>query len=179
MEEHIYNNFNPTRCNVCFTRATDHRLMLVGQKMRYCKGCRLIGYCGEQHQKEDWKNHKDFCRAVTKILTMKKIHHIIEVRNESDKIIGGTRRDLECSISLAECLIISMLQRKLFQHEYTLLRFPNICHVCFEYDMSKLKACEECNQIFYCSEEHRLQDARKHTQWCEMYRINLLLDAGT
>ncbi|XP_065085129.1 uncharacterized protein LOC135707263 [Ochlerotatus camptorhynchus] len=177
MEEHIYNNFNPTRCNICFTRTIDHRLTMVGQKMRYCKGCRLIGYCGEQHQKEDWKNHKDFCRAVTKILTMKKIDHIIEVRNESDKIIGGTRRDLECAISLAECLTISMLQRKLLQHEYTLLRFPNICHVCFEYDMSKLKACEGCNQIFYCSEEHRLQDVRKHTQWCEMYRINLLLDA--
>ncbi|XP_019529508.3 uncharacterized protein LOC109401411 [Aedes albopictus] len=177
MEEHIYNNFNPTRCNLCFTRAVDRRLALPDQKVRFCKGCRLIGYCGEQHQKDDWKSHKDFCRAVTKILTLKKIDHIIEVRNENETVIGGTRRDLECAISLAECLIISMLQRKLRQHEYTLLRFPNVCHVCFEYDMSKLKPCTECSQIFYCSEEHRLEDAGKHTRWCEMYRINMLLDA--
>ncbi|XP_062545745.1 uncharacterized protein LOC134212153 [Armigeres subalbatus] len=177
MEEQIYNNFNPTRCNVCYTRATEHRLILIDQKVRFCKGCRLIGYCGEKHQKEDWKNHKDFCRAVTKILSMKKIDHIIEVRNENEKIIGGTRRDLECAISLAECLIISILQRKLFQYEYTMLRFPNVCHVCFEYDISKLKPCDECRQIFYCSEEHRLQDAGKHVKWCDMYRISMLLDA--
>lgn len=177
MEEHIYNNFNPTRCNICFTRATDRRLALADQKVRFCKGCRLIGYCGEQHQKDDWKNHKDFCRAVTKILTMKKIDHIIEVRNENDKIVGGTRRDLECAISLAECLIISILQRKLLHHEYTLLRFPNVCHVCFEYDIGKLKPCTGCHQIFYCSEEHRLVDAEKHEQWCEMYRVNMMLDA--
>ncbi|XP_058446822.1 uncharacterized protein LOC131427550 [Malaya genurostris] len=177
MDEPMYNNFNPTRCNVCFSRATEHRLMLVGQNLRYCKGCRLIGYCGEQHQKEDWKKHKEFCRAVTKILTMKNIQHILEVREECGPIIGSSRRDLECAISLAECLMIAILQRKLYQHEYTLLRFPNICRVCFEYDSSKLKPCEDCYQSFYCSDEHRIHDSADHARWCEMYRINLLLDA--
>ncbi|XP_053696086.1 uncharacterized protein LOC128743514 [Sabethes cyaneus] len=177
MEERMYNNFNPTRCNVCFSQAAAHRMILMGQKLRYCKGCRLIGYCGEQHQKEDWKMHKDFCRTVTRILTMKQIKHVLEVRNECDKIIGGNRRDLECAISLAECLIIAMLQRKLYQHEYTLLRFPNICRVCYEYDTNNLKPCEGCFQALYCSVEHRDQDAAHHERWCEMYRINLLLDA--
>lgn len=177
MDEQLYNNFNPTRCNICFTRASDHRLMLVGQKLRYCKGCRLIGYCGEHHQKEDWKYHKDFCRTVTKILTMKKIEHILEVRRDECDLIGGTRRDLVCAISLAECLIISMLQRRLYQHESTLLRFPNICRICNEYDTCKLKPCDNCFQALYCTEEHRLQDAERHSKWCEMYRVNLLLDA--
>uniref|UniRef100_A0A1Q3EWX6 MYND-type domain-containing protein n=1 Tax=Culex tarsalis TaxID=7177 RepID=A0A1Q3EWX6_CULTA len=177
MEDAIYNNFNATRCNVCFSRATEHRLTLVGTKLRYCKGCRLIGYCGEQHQKEDWKHHKDFCRAVTKILTMKKIDHILDVRTECPRIIGGTRRDLECAISLGECLIISCLQRSLKQHEFMLLRFPNICRVCFDYDTTKLKACESCHQVLYCSEEHRLQDVDRHGRWCALYRVNLLLDA--
>lgn len=175
-DQQLYNNFNATRCNVCFTRATEHRLTLVGMKLRYCKGCRLIGYCGEQHQKEDWKFHKDFCRNVTKILTMKKIDHILNVQFSS-KIIGGTRRDLECAISLAECLIIAMLDRNLSQHEYVLLRFPNICRVCFDYDTGKLKACESCHQVFYCSDAHRIQDADQHAKWCELYRVNLLLDA--
>lgn len=178
MEDTIYNNFNATRCNVCFTRATEHRLTLVGIKLRYCKGCRLIGYCGEQHQKEDWKHHKDFCRVVTKVLTIRKIDHILDVRTECPRIVGGTRRDLECAISLAECLIISMLQRNLKTHEYMMLRFPNICRVCLDYDTTKLKACESCHQVLYCSEEHRLQDVDRHGRWCQLYRVNLLLDAG-
>lgn len=176
MEDTIYNNFNATRCNVCFTRDRD-RLTAVGMKLRYCKGCRLIGYCGEQHQKEDWKHHKDFCRSVTKILLMKKIDHILDVRTECQRIIGASRRELECAISLAECLIISMLKRSLKQHEYMLLRFPNICRICYEYDTTKLKACESCYQVLYCSDAHRLQDAGRHGRWCELYRVNLLLDA--
>ncbi|XP_055596165.1 uncharacterized protein LOC129746514 [Uranotaenia lowii] len=177
MDEQLYNNFNPIRCNVCFTRATDHRLMLVDQKLRFCKGCRLIGYCGEQHQKEDWKHHKDFCRTVTKILSVKKVEHILDARTDSGRIIGGSRRDLECAISLAECLVVSMLQRRLHQHEFSLLRYPNICRVCFEYDPRQLEPCETCFQVLYCSEEHRMQDAERHAKWCEMYRVNLLLDA--
>lgn len=178
MDASIYNNFNATRCNVCFTRATEHRLTLIGTRLRYCKGCRLIGYCGEQHQKDDWKHHKDFCRAVTKILTMKKIDHILDVRTECPLIVGGTRRDLECAISLAECLVITMLQRPLKQQEFMLLRFPTICRICFDYDTTKLKACDSCHQVMYCSEEHRQQDANRHGRWCELYRVNLLLDAG-
>ncbi|XP_055643162.1 uncharacterized protein LOC129779611 [Toxorhynchites rutilus septentrionalis] len=177
MDEQPYNNFNPTRCNICFTRNVHNRLTVTGQKLRFCKGCRMIGYCGEQHQKEDWKYHKDFCRSVMRILTTKRVEHILDIRDDSGNIVGSTKRNLECAISLAESMIISMLRRKLHRHEHTLLRFPNICRVCYEYDSSKLKGCEACFQVLYCSEEHRLQDAENHAKWCEMYRVNLLLDA--
>jgi hypothetical protein len=28
-----------------------------------CARCRLVGYCGTEHQRKDWKEHKRVCRA--------------------------------------------------------------------------------------------------------------------
>lgn len=29
-----------------------------------CSACKLVSYCGKEHQKNDWKNHKTLCRPV-------------------------------------------------------------------------------------------------------------------
>jgi len=29
-----------------------------------CTGCKSIHYCGKDHQKEDWPNHKELCKCV-------------------------------------------------------------------------------------------------------------------
>ena len=42
------------KCNVCGCR----------ENISYCKGCMVVSYCGKEHQKFDWKNHKPFCTLV-------------------------------------------------------------------------------------------------------------------
>lgn len=29
-----------------------------------CSGCRLVSYCGKEHQKQHWKEHKTACRPI-------------------------------------------------------------------------------------------------------------------
>ena len=33
----------------------------------FCSGCKHIFYCTRDHQKQDWKNHKEDCKAFMKI----------------------------------------------------------------------------------------------------------------
>ena len=58
-------------CQVC--RSTE--------KLKKCSGCERVFYCSPEHQKEDWKAHKAFCKA-----------HPIKAAASSKKRMGGTRR---------------------------------------------------------------------------------------
>lgn len=29
-----------------------------------CKGCRVVAYCGKEHQREHWKVHKKLCKEM-------------------------------------------------------------------------------------------------------------------
>jgi hypothetical protein len=33
----------------------------------FCSGCKHIFYCTRDHQKQDWKNHKEDCKSFMKI----------------------------------------------------------------------------------------------------------------
>lgn len=32
---------------------------------KFCQGCKLVAYCGKEHQKKDWSAHKQVCRSST------------------------------------------------------------------------------------------------------------------
>jgi hypothetical protein len=36
------------------------------KKLKKCSGCRVVAYCGPEHQHEDWARHKGECRAAAK-----------------------------------------------------------------------------------------------------------------
>lgn len=67
--------FNSRCCNICEqyseNRTTSTLLM--------CNKCKLIFYCGKEHQKIDWKNHKHFCQTISTILDDRKIKHILDI----------------------------------------------------------------------------------------------------
>ena len=33
---------------------------------RLCTNCRMAAYCGVEHQKQDWKEHKGVCKGKAK-----------------------------------------------------------------------------------------------------------------
>ena len=41
-------------CDICASK----------EKIFMCKNCTVVGYCGRQHQKQDWKSHKQICKQL-------------------------------------------------------------------------------------------------------------------
>lgn len=67
--------FNSRCCNICekSTEIKNTSTLLM------CNKCKLIFYCGKEHQKIDWKYHKHFCRTISTILDDRKIKHILDI----------------------------------------------------------------------------------------------------
>jgi hypothetical protein len=40
-----------------------HTCKICGKAGRLCTRCRLVAYCGLEHQRLDWKNHKPVCKS--------------------------------------------------------------------------------------------------------------------
>ncbi|XP_071556744.1 putative protein MSS51 homolog, mitochondrial [Temnothorax nylanderi] len=53
--------FYATMCHVC-KRFGD------GVHLKSCGGCKMIAYCGQEHQKQHWKQHKSLCKAIQVVL---------------------------------------------------------------------------------------------------------------
>lgn len=46
------------------TSATEHKSESMLQR---CEGCMAVRYCGKEHQKEDWPNHKELCQLLKEL----------------------------------------------------------------------------------------------------------------
>lgn len=54
----MYDCYFPFGCNVC------KLCELTGTSLSKCSNCKVIMYCGPEHQRMDWKaNHKQWCKA--------------------------------------------------------------------------------------------------------------------
>lgn len=87
-------NFGTFRCNVCIDLKT-RKPIHTSTNLLQCSNCKLISYCGQEHQKADWKKHKSICSAVNSILREKNISHLLDVngpiRNASKTSFQTTR----------------------------------------------------------------------------------------
>eukprot|EP00455_Lapot_gusevi_P031488 TRINITY_DN3415_c0_g1_i1.p1 TRINITY_DN3415_c0_g1~~TRINITY_DN3415_c0_g1_i1.p1 ORF type:complete len:171 (+),score=42.60 TRINITY_DN3415_c0_g1_i1:69-581(+) len=48
-------------CNVCRGATAQ------GAALQRCAGCKCVFYCGQDHQKADWKAHKTLCKQISTI----------------------------------------------------------------------------------------------------------------
>lgn len=53
------NLYYQNSCHICRSRP---------ESLLACKRCGMIFYCGEQHRKEHWTQHRDFCKVVISII---------------------------------------------------------------------------------------------------------------
>ncbi|XP_077254436.1 uncharacterized protein LOC143893202 isoform X2 [Temnothorax americanus] len=126
-----YNKFFfATMCHVC-KRFGD------GVSLKRCSNCKMISYCGKEHQKQHWKQHKSLCKAIRDVL-----------QNYSMADGGETTEEWTDKKLKFKRLVSFRLGRILNLDETDMFDFPRECLVCHERNAQSLKDCQKCLASF-------------------------------
>lgn len=148
------NVFYASLCHVCKQHTAD---------LKRCAGCKTFQYCSKEHQKQDWPEHKQFCKAihVTNIFVTYKIgcsikqwrRHRLELREKWQHL----------------------LKRELLAYEQQVWMFPRACAHCFSKN-ANLEDCSECLNVAYCCLEHKQTHQPIHANVCEKLKLCMEID---
>ncbi|XP_033218434.1 uncharacterized protein LOC117173896 [Belonocnema kinseyi] len=118
----------------------------------------MISYCGTEHQKEHWPEHKQFCREIWIMIKEHAVSHLYQNIQGLDLETWNLQRDL----LLQE--LEERLGREVTFHELDVLMFPRICFICHEARQEELKNCPGCPAASFCNEHPSspLHDADCH-----------------
>ncbi|XP_012251910.2 uncharacterized protein LOC105683709 [Athalia rosae] len=152
-------------CHVC--KAFGEELPL-----KRCGSCRMISYCGKEHQKQHWPQHKDLCKVLSDMLEKGDTLCLFETpQNNCQKIWTRTKINLMLLVQIR-------LGRRLESYEEQMFKFPRACTICHDGKSVALKDCAHCPSATFC-QLHRAKDTR-HSKQCKALRLCFDLDvAGT
>lgn len=150
-------------CHVC--KAFGEELPL-----KRCGSCRMISYCGKDHQKQHWSQHKDLCKVISEMLEKTGALCIFEsYQNRCDKIWSRKKTNL---MLLAQI----KLGRRLEPYEEQMFKFPRVCSVCHDGKSCALKDCLFCPSASFCP-LHKIGDTR-HSDQCKALKLCFDLDVA-
>ncbi|XP_071556500.1 uncharacterized protein [Temnothorax nylanderi] len=154
----INNNYNKffyaTMCHVC-KRFDD------GVELKRCRGCKMILYCGKEHQKQHWKQHKPLCKAIQDVLR----DHIMDYCGETAEKWAGKK------LTFAQ-LVSSRLGRPLHIDETDMFYFRKECLVCHEW--KTLRSCLKCAASFCQIHKNDIEHYKICLELGLCFRTNLL-----
>lgn len=170
--------FYATVCAVC----DDPCLSLDGLSMlKTCGGCHLISYCGEEHQKQHWKFHKEMCIMLKH--TLKKmgankirgyrINDDLEERNDmfTENAFGFNTYRYYLYFNVRK-----QIRRSLSTAESRMILYPRMCNICYSNDVKQLRVCSKCLCVSYCSEDHKEKDKDRHSKDCSELKVCFEID---
>lgn len=106
--------FNSRCCNICEKSPLTINNQQSSTLLLMCNKCKLIFYCGKDHQKIDWKHHKKFCQTISKILDDRKIKHILDIQGS---IKAANRYHLQKVKVFIRTVLMCLLKRDLTSTE--------------------------------------------------------------
>ncbi|XP_011868477.1 PREDICTED: uncharacterized protein LOC105562330 isoform X2 [Vollenhovia emeryi] len=131
-------------------------------KLCRCSRCKRIQYCGTEHQKQHWKDHKPICKAIPDVLQTCSVEDVDATPEEY----------CEQKLKMIH-MVTQKLGRPLYLYEAQMISFPVECAVCWKWHGDTLKTCQNC-VASYC-EIHI--DSIEHSNICATlslyYRIGL------
>ncbi|XP_071649761.1 uncharacterized protein [Temnothorax longispinosus] len=142
--------FYATMCHVC-KRFGD------GVSLKRCGSCRMIAYCGREHQKQ----HKPLCKAIQDVL---------QEYDCNDRYIDSEVHDKMKLIFMR--LVSCKLGRHLNVGEIQMFIFPKECLICHEKNDTLLEDCQKCAASF--CKNHK--DDTEHGDICAFLELGLRSD---
>ncbi|XP_024870317.1 uncharacterized protein LOC112457768 [Temnothorax curvispinosus] len=147
-----YNKFfYATMCHVC-------KWFGDGVRLPRCGNCRMIAYCGQEHQKQHWKQHKPLCKAIQDVLLEPDFN---------DR--GKDSEDCDERKLIFMMLVSRKLGRHLKKDETEMFKFPKECLICHEKNDELLEVCQMCAASF--CKNHK--DDTEHGDICAALELSL------
>lgn len=145
--------FHNNLCQVCKTPS---------EQLKICGNCKTLAYCSKEHQKHDWKLHKDICKVIS------------STDNDFSDFPVKTYEDFQ-TIRYIRCTAWqNRLNRPLENFENQMWMFPRVCAVCYSKDV-KID-CRNCISVLYCSSEHQSIYEDMHRHYCDLLKLSIDFD---
>ncbi|XP_043466974.1 uncharacterized protein LOC122501514 [Leptopilina heterotoma] len=169
INEETLSYYYPNMCHIC---------LCFGEKvnLKKCSACYMISYCSKEHQKQDWMNHKEFCKVLCLIKEEWKVDNLFEsLKANTEKERMAVFKEVEDDGKgdmLVKQLVTkatTLMKRKLKPRESNMIQFPRICSICFESREKLLVNCKKCPQATFCK-EHLNNSA--HEEECHKFILN-------
>ena len=136
-------------CHVCKKESTT---------LKKCSKCKLVHYCSQEHQRQDWRTHKDICKVISETNTPLTFSGEGPIEFDKFKIITGALWHLR-------------LGRRLSVSELEMWMFPKVCAVCYKGSVNMV--CTTCWSVAYCSDTHRIVHEKQHAEFCQKLKLCL------
>ncbi|XP_012280266.1 uncharacterized protein LOC105699679 [Orussus abietinus] len=150
-------------CHVC--KAFSKELPL-----KRCGNCRMIAYCGEDHQRQHWPQHKELCNVLLQMLQESGISCLLK-KNQAQNAKEWSQ--IKTNLML---LVSIKINRRLLPYEEQMFKFPRSCVICHESESKILKDCQDCPSGSYCA-AHRYNTV--HSKQCTSLKLCFDLDIAT
>ena len=155
-----YDSYHPYCCNVC------KRGGLQNVSLLRCTGCKVMKYCTRKHQKHDWPNHKQWCKAFSRVAKD-------ETEDKTMDQAEWNRRSMDTNLKLMRTM--GDLRHT---NDIQVSGVRPHCHRCFRSDRIPgvdLVVCPNCSGIAVCKDclgEEDVTSAAMHKggkEECEQY----------
>ena len=163
-DEDLHNLFfYANTCHVCKSSGNETPL-------KKCSNCKMISYCGKEHQKQHWLQHKNLCRVLAEMLDETDMSNLLEdMHNVSMEEWVKAKMNLMLLANLK-------LKRKLLPYEEEMFKFPKACAVCHETNSKLITYCPSCPSASFC-EKH--QNDLTHADICDKLSLCYDLDIAS
>ncbi|XP_015609307.1 putative protein MSS51 homolog, mitochondrial [Cephus cinctus] len=123
-------------CHVC--KAFSKELPL-----KRCGSCQIISYCGKEHQKQHWPQHKYLCKILSDLRQETGSSLFPKPQDSSNKSWPQVKTNLMLIVALKS-------SRRLELYEEQMFKFPRACVVCHESESKTLQDCQNCPGASFC-----------------------------
>ncbi|XP_063917971.1 uncharacterized protein LOC135133480 [Zophobas morio] len=135
-----------------------HVCKIESATLKKCSKCKLVHYCSQEHQRQDWQAHKDLCKVITDTSTRFRFTGRSPTAFNRFKIVTGVLWHFE-------------LGRDLSVSEHEMWMYPKVCAVCYKGLVNIV--CTKCWSVVYCSETHRMLHETQHKEFCSKLKLCL------
>ncbi|KAJ1482444.1 hypothetical protein T484DRAFT_1897699 [Baffinella frigidus] len=146
------NMYVPFSCHAC-KRGAICATLLPPAKLKKCSSCKIVRYCSQEHQRQDWPNHKADCKALQELRGNQAMRAVYRLSLGVFGSLEGLQRYLQHGVSILDVRAAAAGGRQPMSETAMMWTQQPHCANCYSLDGDgdqKLMACQVCGCVAWC-----------------------------